>query len=117
MDARFVVLHHQMPVGADRASHWDIMLEEKGSLLTWAVSEEPLSSPVQYAKQLPDHRIEYLNYEGEVSNNRGDVVRWDEGRVEFLSREDNRWIVNLHGKKVCDRVVFERDNEQWLIHW
>jgi hypothetical protein len=53
------------------------MLEDGFSLLTW--SFEPQPNLLEHktvrvdAKRLPAHRLEYLDYEGEVSDNRGSV--------------------------------------------
>jgi hypothetical protein len=73
--SRFVVLLHEFPPAHARARHWDLMLEEDGKLLTWALSESPQPGNSIPATPLPDHRIDYLQYEGPVSGNRGWVSR------------------------------------------
>ncbi len=72
---RFVVLHHQFPAGHARVEHWDLMLESEGKLKTWSLAELPRAGLVTSAIELSDHRIEYLEYEGPVSHNRGSVTR------------------------------------------
>ncbi len=82
--SRFVLLRHEMPQTATRGSHWDFMLENGGVLLTWEFPELPMDTPPTTFPQLgirrlPDHRLEYLAYEGPISNDRGRVQRVDEG--------------------------------------
>lgn len=81
---RFVLLHHQMPLDAERASHWDLMLEHDGKLLTWELPTlEMKSLPIVFQalgiRRIADHRLHYLDYEGPVSGGRGNVSREDFG--------------------------------------
>ncbi|HWL10542.1 MAG TPA: DNA polymerase ligase N-terminal domain-containing protein [Planctomicrobium sp.] len=71
---RFVILTHDWP-----HLHWDFMLEQKNSLKTWRLDSEPILNYWITAKPLPDHRLQYLNYEGPVPQNRGVVTRFMEG--------------------------------------
>lgn len=77
---RFVVLHHRVgsqPSPEHAGPHFDWMFEADGVLLTWAT--EPITSfeePIELAAtKLADHRLHYLNYEGEISGDRGTVQR------------------------------------------
>ena len=79
MPLRFVILHHTVHGG----EHWDLMLEQGNTLLTWQLLREPFelaSLPIP-ARRIGDHRKAYLDYEGSLSRNRGDVRRVGEGRV------------------------------------
>ena len=59
--------------------HWDLMLEAGKSLKTWAI-DEPITAGIELpARQLADHRLAYLTYEGPVSGQRGSVRRIAEG--------------------------------------
>ena len=108
---RFVVQHHLL---ADGDEHWDLMFEVQGALWTWSLpcppdapdcvagrpaaqvgpGPAPAAAPDQalsaemglpaIAKQLPDHRLEYLEYEGEVSGGRGRVEIHDRGTYDWL---------------------------------
>jgi len=88
---RFVILHHQPPLGQSQAAdHWDVMLEtDDSALMTWSIPPQnpPGSSFVCLAARLPDHRKHYLDYEGEVPDNRGTVSRIGTGTYEQLSPE------------------------------
>lgn len=56
------------------------MLEDdRGTLQTWALTEAPCLDRQIYADALPPHRTEYLDYEGPISGDRGEVTRWIEG--------------------------------------
>lgn len=88
---RFVILRHELPPGAERGSHWDLMLENRGILLTWELPELPPGPlPASFERlgirRLPDHRIAYLDYEGPVSNDRGTVKRVDFGEYQLTEK-------------------------------
>ncbi|MDR0336912.1 MAG: hypothetical protein LBI18_07465 [Planctomycetaceae bacterium] len=89
---RFVVLLHEHPNG----NHWDFMLETGMLLTTWAIPPQrvPLQSFQCQAKKLPDHRLLYLDYEGEISQQRGSVQRIDSGTYHAKKPE----LFWLYGK-------------------
>ncbi len=66
---RFVILEHDW-----NGVHFDLMLEWQGQLKTWRLSKK-LQIGVQEIEAIPDHRLEYLTYEGSISGNRGRVNR------------------------------------------
>ena len=65
------------------------MLEHQGSLLTWALSDAPTPSENITAERLPDHRLVYLDYEGPVAGDRGEVVRWTGGTFDWDIQGDS----------------------------
>jgi hypothetical protein len=109
---RFVVLRHELPPPHDPAVHWDFMIEDHESLLTWAVAEEPHPGLAMIARQLPDHRKHYLTYEGPVSGGRGNVTRYDHGEFEWLHRSDDEVLVRVAGGKLNGQVLIVRSPEQ-----
>lgn len=77
------------------------MLEADGKLSTWRLLEYPERNRWLPAERLPDHRIDYLEYEGEVSGGRGRVNRIVAGtwlRDESLSAPDaeNVEMLEIH---------------------
>ncbi len=98
--SRFVILRHTFPREHPRESHWDVMLQDDDLLLTWEVQEQPRTGITLAARRLPDHRLEYLRYEGPVSDGRGEVRRWDEGTYRALQWTDGRLQVDLAGEKL-----------------
>ena len=101
MKTHFVILHHQSPTSV----HWDVMLETDSSLTTWSIppqcpSGTSFTCPVN---RLPDHRKHYLDYEGEVSNNRGVVSRVDTGTYEQQAlRQFFLFGTRFYGKLTID---------------
>jgi hypothetical protein len=76
---RFVVLLHRPGPGCDRTTseHLDWMFEVDGQLRTWSTPILDLvnagGSLESACQLLPDHRLVYLEYEGHVSQSRGEV--------------------------------------------
>jgi hypothetical protein len=81
---RYVVLRHE---GIDEP-HYDLMFETKpgSALATWRSDKWPIERETALVK-VDDHRAAYLEYEGPVSGNRGQVRRVASGyyRLEKLS--------------------------------
>ncbi len=75
-DRRYVILHHT----GVAEPHFDLMfeIEAGGALKTYRSMVWPIIEPTPVFS-LPDHRREYLDYEGPVSNNRGRVARVESG--------------------------------------
>ena len=98
---RFVILHHQSPSG----EHWDVMLETDGALTTWSIPPQCPSgtSFVCSATALPIHRKHYLDYEGEITGNRGTVTRVDAGIYKQLSPK----TFVLHGVNFTGTLTLE----------
>jgi len=104
--SRFVILTHNHPV-----LHWDFMLEQGESLRTWRLSAEPNSPGEIFAEPLSNHRLEYLDYEGPVSRDRGEVTQWDRGEYEVIEESPDRLSVQLHGKKLKGRTTLQSVTE------
>ena len=116
---RYVVLLHKMPPTAVRATHWDFMLEDANTLMTWALNGELDEGPALEAERLADHRNDYLDYEGPVSGDRGSVIRWDAGTFEWIDRCDDELVVELNGERLRGIAVLKRigeaDNHRWSV--
>jgi hypothetical protein len=116
--ARFVILRHELPPDQPRASHWDFMLERGEVLRTWALAAEPAPAVAVEAQALADHRPHYLDYEGPVAGNRGQVSRWDAGHYRLLRDEPDCVEVRLEGKRLRGRVTLSRDaagGQRWTF--
>src|SRR5689334_12847576 len=100
MMPRFVILLHETPPGYPRGAHLDLMLEQAETLRTWALAKPPLPGEIVSAERLPDHRLDYLDYEGAVSRDRGVVSRVDSGRYEVLQETASALAVRLEGQKI-----------------
>ena len=63
-------------------------------LTTFRLPAWPLTQPAAIEK-LPDHRRDYLTYEGPLSNNRGTVKRVAGGTFHFQVRSDDAITLDL----------------------
>jgi hypothetical protein len=111
MSLRYVVLHHTgVPT-----PHFDLMFEtDPGSpLTTWRSPTWPIIEPA-LLERLADHRRDYLEYEGSVSNDRGQVHRVAAGIFRFESRTDHRWVIITHsGQKLT--FLRQDENPNWRV--
>ena len=114
MPLRFVILHHTVSGG----EHWDLMLEQGNTLLTWQLLREPFelaSLPIP-ARRIGDHRKAYLDYEGSLSRNRGDVRRVDEGSIEFEESTDDGFVFCLRGSRLAGRFSLTLQGDTWMLN-
>lgn len=120
---RYVLLWHELPPGHDRDSHWDLLLDWDGEspLLTWALPTLPKPGQTIMARALPPHRRRYLDFQGLVSQGRGEVTRWDSGwyhlvagdLAELVQRQTSGELVPTeHESK---RVSSDRDCLRWEL--
>lgn len=109
---RFVVLRHETP----QDEHFDFMLEADGVLKTWALPTAPTAGAEIDCESLPDHRLAYLDYQGPISDGRGNVTQWDAGTYSIEEQDDDQWIVTLSGRRLAGRVALRRsadDPKRW----
>ena len=92
---RFVLLEHRWD-----GVHWDLMLECGDVLRTWAIDAPVVAGVDLPARALPDHRCAYLEYEGEVSGDRGTVRRIDEGTYTAEVWEEGWVRVRFEGAQL-----------------
>src|SRR5437762_751077 len=114
---RFVVLRHEVPAGSGRKTHWDFMLESEGELTTWALSEEAQLARQIEAQELPDHRLAYLDYEGPVSGNRGEVSQFDAGIYSDLESRADEITIQLDGRRLKGIAKLRRlgEDQRWIF--
>jgi hypothetical protein len=117
--SRFVGLHHRLSAESPRATHWDFMIEVDGVLRTWALEREPAAVATIPALALADHRLAYLEYEGPVSGDRGEVSRWDRGTYRRLHTTGGELLLELSGDRLRGQVTLTRDpaSEDRPDHW
>ena len=96
---RFVLLEHVWG-----GVHWDFMLEAGEVLRTWAVDAPIVAERDLPARMLPDHRKAYLEYEGEISGQRGCVRRVDEGTYRTLDWSPEHVRVEVWGSQLVGEV-------------
>ena len=97
---RFVVLKHDW-----NGVHYDLMLERDAILRTWSLPTPLAEDRAILANALPDHRMAYLDYEGPVSRERGNVSRVAQGEYAVCHWTDDRIEVELHGDQLNGKLV------------
>ncbi|MBB3204706.1 hypothetical protein FHS27_000470 [Rhodopirellula rubra] len=105
MILRFTISLHRIGPGLNRhtaagvpiTDHLDWFFEttpdQANSLKTFASPIEDFESPVIATTQLFDHRVTYLDYDGDVSGNRGSVQRLVTGTYQFVASNTNRFAI------------------------
>jgi hypothetical protein len=104
----FVILHHTGHISQDRGDHWDWLIRfpdyflaelaprvqaskeaQIQGLLAFASENHPRdwSSGCQFWRLSP-HRLDYLQYQGAVSNGRGNVKRIAFGELQWIFLSD-----------------------------
>jgi bifunctional non-homologous end joining protein LigD len=123
---RFVVQRHEA-----RRLHYDLRLEMRGTLKSWAVPKGPTLDPKEkrLAVHVEDHPIEYGEFEGTIpagNYGAGLVTIWDTGTYEVLGDmpaaqqlERGDFKFQLHGSKLLGnfalvRIKSSKKNE-WLL--
>ena len=111
---RFVLLTHDHPF-----VHWDLLLEDAETARTWRLLECPARwlvdpSITLVAEAIADHRLMYLDYEGPVSRERGRVVRWDHGEVEWLAESESSVRLRLSGLQLVGDLTLDHEMSQPL---
>lgn len=118
---RFVVQHH-----IATADHYDLRLEWKGTLKSWAVPKGPSynSNDKRLAIEVEDHPYDYRNFEGIIPKGEyggGTVMIWDEGYWKPIN-DVSKGLKNgslkfiLDGKKLIGKwtLIRMKDNN-WLL--
>jgi DNA ligase D-like protein (predicted 3'-phosphoesterase) len=103
----FVLHEHRRP-----RHHFDLRLEERGVLRSWAV---PRGLPVdpgvnRLAVAVPDHDMDHLTYTDE-DKSIADIGWWEEH-----DRTERRILFTLHGQGPPRRYALIRTPQNWLLH-
>ena len=112
---RFVLLIHDHPF-----VHWDLLVQRGEVLRSWRLLESPdrwrsaAESQELSAEAIGDHRLMYLDYEGPVSCERGQVVRWDHGQAEWLTESETSVRLRLSGSRLSGELMLDRATSQPL---
>jgi len=96
------------------------MIESGDVLRTWELAEEPAADRRIAAEPLADHRMAYLDYEGPVAGDRGEVTRWDAGTYELSSETDENLTVKLAGTRLFGQARLTRPDDlgqQWTFEY
>jgi len=116
----YVNLDKSLSFFPGRSSHFDLMLEKDGRLTTFELLQLPIPGERFPVRRLAEHRIDYLDYEGPVSGDRGHVTKWTAGHYLTFAETEEKWVVALHSPRLAARLVLLRpssDNIESLSVW
>lgn len=108
---RFAISRH---TGSKEGDHYDLFLELGEALKTWRL-QNTVFQAAQTAVAIKDHRLAYLDHEGEVSGKRGHVMIWDRGTYTSDLWTETRIQVALQGRQFRGRLLLERHEKGWSI--
>ena len=109
---RFTILLHTLPDD----SHYDLLLEWPGQpkLRTWSLPAIPAPGESIEATALPDHRLIYLDYEGHIAGDRGEVTQWTTGEFTIESESADELVLTLNSKRLQGEALLQRTSGD---HW
>ncbi len=105
MSPKFVVHEHDAS-----HLHWDLRLEDKGVLKSWAVPKVPPRTKgiKRLMIKVEDHALKYASFEGMIPKGHygaGTVKIWDKGTFTALKKDAKKWLVEFKGKKLKGEYV------------
>jgi bifunctional non-homologous end joining protein LigD len=115
----FVVQEHH-----SRRLHYDLRLERKGLLKSWAVPKgfPERTGEKRLAVQTEDHPLDYSSFEGTIPEGQygaGTVAIWDKGTYGAKLWEENRIEFTLKGKKLKGKYFLTRfkkaGENEWIL--
>ena len=111
---RFTISHH---TGSKEGDHYDLFLEDGDKLRTWRI-QDPNFDTEQDAIEIDPHRKDYLDFEGEISGNRGRVRIVETGEYTAEGWSTDLVVVELRGRRDSVNVRMERMAEHsrtWFV--
>ena len=109
--------------------HFDLMLEAGKALITFSCGAAPddVKNLPCLVRQIQDHRVEYLSYQGEISGGRGWCEIHDRGTFEWVEPETvadaadasllDRLVIRLDGRKACGTYRLARETTSGADYW
>ena len=117
----FVIHEHHA-----RNLHWDLRLEMKGVLKSWAIPKQPPRTKAikRLAIKVPDHLKSYADFEGEIEEGlygAGKVKIWDKGTYKLIAKDKDKIEFELKGKILEGKYVLvktkygNKPEKSWLF--
>ena len=120
-----------VPIGSDQAFvvhrhhasrlHYDLRLEEEGTLRSWAVPRglPPRPGIKRLAVQVEDHPIEYLTFEGTIPKGQyggGNMWRYALGKYEKTKDKKNGFYFRLDSPELSGEYrMHKMKGNEWLL--
>ena len=101
--------------------HYDLRLEQKGILKSWAVPKglPPRPGIMRLAVSVEDHPLEYVNFEGAIPKGEyggGMMWKFAQGRYEITKEKEDGFYFRLQSRELNAeyRAIHTKEN-QWLL--
>jgi hypothetical protein len=113
----FVIQKH---THTNNPAHWDLMLRQGDTLVTWRISVPPEQMsvvPIE-AEKISDHPLKFLTYQGTVNNGKGNVEIADTGTYELIERTPDKIKISIAGRiinGVMELMLIE--NSLWQLKY
>ena len=94
------------------------MFETGDILTTWQVPNDPMEWPekTMNCTKIFDHRKIYLDYEGPLSRNRGQVKRCERGTYHPFEMSDRLWQVQLQSGELNGLLCLNHlEQDKWQL--
>ena len=106
--------------------HWDLRLQIRGVLKSWAVPKQPPRSKgiKRLAISVEDHPLSYKDFEGVIPEGNygaGKVEIWDKGELKIIEIEKDKIEFKLRGLKLEGKYVLikteygNKPEKSWLF--
>jgi hypothetical protein len=114
---KFIIFYHYKI----EEPHYDLMIESEDLLDSWRIPEMNLESllngEVIEITSIHSHNKKYLDYEGELSSEKGSVEIYDKGATTYTNFDSPEFEVLIFGSILTGRLLFSKieDNRFNLI--
>ena len=101
--------------------HYDLRLEQKGVLRSWAVPKglPPRPGIMRLAVAVEDHPLEYINFEGAIPKGEyggGMMWKFAQGRYEITKQKESGFYFRLQSRELnAEYRAHHTKENQWLL--
>lgn len=101
--------------------HYDLRLEEEGTLRSWAVPKglPPRPGVKRLAVATEDHPLKYLDFEGTIPKGQyggGNMWRYASGKYEITKKKKTGFYFYLHSPEVnAEYRIHTMKDKEWLL--
>ena len=115
MKINFAILKHTL---LDQSFHFDLLIKNGNILNCWQFNSSPTNcddSEILFCKKIFDHRLKYLTYEGEISDNRGWVSRTTNGILNIETQNSKQVIFRVANDNFKGRFSLTKTALNWIF--
>lgn len=116
---RFVIHEHYATT-----HHFDLRLEQEGTLWSWALPKGMPTHPKQnrLAIRVEDHDLDHIDFEDHTpvdGAELGVIAKsiWDHGTYDMVRFSPKKFVFDMRGERLDNRyALFQTSDTQWMIH-